>query len=175
MLRCQPNLKSLKPIASVALEEKLIHWIDDCELYGICVTYNVIKERAIEIATEMSVNIDLVFSNGSLKKLLNRHALRRHGVFGESNAVDDNNVQDARTKLKQITSLYKVNDMYNLDETAYLYCSQPIHTISKHSIKGNKDVKKRITMAVALNSDGADERDLKFIGTSAKPRYFRGG
>ncbi|KAH9158439.1 hypothetical protein LEN26_002974 [Aphanomyces euteiches] len=79
---------------------------------------------------------------------------------------------DGRQQLKSLNNHYDPSNVYNLDETAYFYCQETTHTIAKRGLKGRKQSKKRITLAVAVNADGSDKRDLKFIGHSAKPRWF---
>ena len=56
--------------------------------------------------------------------------------------------------LQAVTSLYDKKDIYNMDETAYFYCSIPDKTISKNRIPGRKKIKKRLTVAVTSNGDG---------------------
>ncbi|ETV91149.1 hypothetical protein H310_14160 [Aphanomyces invadans] len=95
-----------------------------------------------------------------------------HRVYGEAASASERTVEDGRRSLLAVTSGYDKRDIYNLDETAYFYCSTPSKTVCTKGIPGRKKVKKRITVAVTSNADGSSKWPLLFIGNARKPRCF---
>ncbi|CAK4560140.1 unnamed protein product, partial [Aphanomyces euteiches] len=63
------------------------------------------------------------------------HNLRKRGVFVEAASIDENLVSSGRTDTQELTRSYSPQDVYNLDETAYFYCYEAKHTMSKKQIK----------------------------------------
>nr|CCA26182.1 putative CENPB/ARS binding proteinlike protein [Albugo laibachii Nc14]CCA27496.1 PREDICTED: similar to tigger transposable element derived 4 putative [Albugo laibachii Nc14] len=61
-----------------------------------------------------------------------------------------------------------------MNETAYFYCTAPSRSISAPRLLGRKNIKKRITVAVAWNADASLKPPLLFVGASLQPRCFRG-
>nr|CCA25262.1 PREDICTED: similar to Tigger transposable elementderived protein 6 putative [Albugo laibachii Nc14] len=59
-----------------------------------------------------------------------------------------------------------------MDETAYSYCASPTSTITRNRISGRKQVKKRLTVAVACSADGSLKLPLFFVGRARQPRCF---
>nr|CCA21106.1 PREDICTED: similar to Tigger transposable elementderived protein 6 putative [Albugo laibachii Nc14] len=59
-----------------------------------------------------------------------------------------------------------------MDETAYFYCAFPTSTITRNRISGRKQVKKRLTVAVACSADGSLKLPLFFVGRARQPRCF---
>ncbi|CAK4822816.1 unnamed protein product [Aphanomyces euteiches] len=129
--RNRPELKMRKRVTSERLEMDLLEWLEDCETYGIKITYDAIKEYAAEISATYEDRVNLTFSQGWVCSLLARHKMGRKYVHGESLSVD---------------------------ETAYFYGKGHTSTISKKSAKGREDVKNRITLAAAVNADGTDKK-----------------
>ena len=88
---------------------------------------------------------------------------------GESDSVDLELVEKGREDLQKITSSYRRQDIYNMDETALFYKLQPCHTLATSSINGQKVSKERITVALCMNADGSDKlkpiiiNKLKFV------------
>lgn len=64
--------------------------------------------------------------------------------------------------------------MYNMDKTAYYYCAISDKSVSACSFPGRKNVKKRITVAVASNADGSMRPPLLFIEMARQSRCFGG-
>ncbi|KAH9084078.1 hypothetical protein Ae201684P_020337 [Aphanomyces euteiches] len=154
-LKCRPNMKLLQPVTCADFETELVAWIDDCEKYGVQVTYWAIKEYAAKISAAYPKCAKLKFSQGRICKFLSRHNLRTRGVFGEAASIDENLVSSGRTDTQELTRSYSPDDVYNLDETAYFFVQ-----------------KKRLTIALAVDADGSDKRQLKIIGNARNPRWL---
>ncbi|RLN77720.1 hypothetical protein DYB28_003682 [Aphanomyces astaci] len=93
-------------------------------------------------------------------------------VSGPTMRVKAKQIHEGRRNLLTITAGYDKRDIYNLDETAYFYCTTPSKAVCTKSMPGRKKVKKRITVAVTSNADGSSKWPLLLIGTAKKPRCF---
>nr|CCA25275.1 PREDICTED: similar to Tigger transposable elementderived protein 6 putative [Albugo laibachii Nc14] len=59
-----------------------------------------------------------------------------------------------------------------MDETAYSYCASRTSTIARNRISVRKQVKKRLTIAVAYSADGSLKLPRFFVGRARQPRCF---
>ncbi|CAK4610115.1 unnamed protein product, partial [Aphanomyces euteiches] len=151
--RNRSELKMRKRVTSERLEMDLLEWLEDCEIYGIKITYDAIKEYAAEISATYEDRVNLTFSQGWVCSLLARHKMGRKYVHGESLSVDETAIEEGRKGVQEMTMLYEASEAYNFDEIAYFNGKGHTSTISKKSAKGRKDVKNRITLAAAVNAD----------------------
>lgn len=180
----RPLAKTLRGVTSSQLEERLMKWIDACESWKLpIVTCATIRGKAVKIrdhlllentGTPTAALAQMKFSNGWLCKFQRRYNLSSKRICGEAASVDADAVKEGRKKLQKITQAYAKRDVFNLDETAYFYCSHPTRSISNGAIVGRKKSKKRITVAVACNADGSTKLPLLFVGSSRRPRCFQG-
>nr|CCA28124.1 PREDICTED: similar to Tigger transposable elementderived protein 6 putative [Albugo laibachii Nc14] len=60
-----------------------------------------------------------------------------------------------------------------MDETAYFYCASPTSKITRNRISGRKQMKKRLTVAVACSADGSLKLPLFFVGRARQPTCFK--
>jgi hypothetical protein len=65
--------------------------------------------------------------------------------------------------LRQITSCYKAQDIYNMDETGLYWKATPERTLATQALPGSKAQKSRIILAVCGNADGSDKISLSHI------------
>ncbi|RHY48931.1 hypothetical protein DYB30_011112 [Aphanomyces astaci] len=155
-------------------------WIRKCEEWKVpIVSGPTIRAKAIALCDEMlsSPSHDdptrlaaLTFSHGWLYRFQQRHDLKSRRVYGEAASASEQVVNEGRLRLRDVTRGYEKRNIYNLDETAYFYCSSQTKTICTLSMPGRKKVKKRITVAVTSNADGSCRWPLLFIGTAKQPR-----
>lgn len=178
-----PSSKSTRAVTSSALDDSLATWVRTCEeLHLPVVTGETIREKASKIregliaaAPDSSEALAaLRFSNGWLGRFLKRHGLSSRRLHGEAASANQEAVKQGRKDLKKITQGYAKRDVFNMDETAYFYCSVPSRSISTRQLSGRKMVKKRLTVAIACNADGSTKLPLLFVGSSRQPRCFRG-
>ncbi|KAF0707607.1 Aste57867_6581 [Aphanomyces stellatus] len=177
-----PKHKSKQQPQTPKLERKLIQWIQKCEKWCVpIVSGPTIRVKAMQIRDQMLASDDhddpnkllsLTFSNGWLHRFQMRHNLKSRRVYGEAASANAETIDDGKMKLRSITAGYEKKDIFNLDETAYFYCSNQSKTICTKGIPGRKKVKKRITVAVTSNADGSSKWPLLFIGTAKQPRCF---
>lgn len=73
-----------------------------------------------------------------------------------------------------MTSQFKKQDIFNIDESDFFFCMAPSTSVTKSSISGRKKNKKRLTVAIATNADGSCKLPLLFIGATGQPRCFKG-
>lgn len=169
---------------SPELEAQLVVWINRCEEMKIpIVTGAAIRQKAEMIRsmllntatpTTAAVLSKLMFSKGWLYRFQQRQGLKSRRTHGEAGSVKTTAIENGRRVLQAVTSQYDKKDIYNMDETAYFYCSIPGKTILKNRIPGHKKIKKRLTVAVTSNADGSTKIPLLFVGTARQPRCFGG-
>lgn len=177
----KPTTKTKQPVASTQLEEEIVRWIDLCEKLRLpVVTGAAIRAKAAKIRASLMLDpttsspklARMNFSIGWLQKLQQRHGMKSRRVHGEAASARASDVEAGRAELQRVTSKYNKKDVFNMDESAYFYCSVPTKTISKNCVAGRKKNKKRMTVAIAANADGSCKLPLFFIGTAARPRCF---
>lgn len=179
-----PSHKSNRSVVSPQLDEELLRWIRECERWKlpivtgatICEKADAIRERLIAEAAPSPLEdlSALTFSNGWLSRFQKRYGLSSNIAHGEAASVKIADVEQGRRDLRRITSSYARCDVFNMDETAYFYCTAPSRSISAARFSGRKNIKKRMTVAVACNADGSLKLPLLFVGASRQPRCFRG-
>lgn len=81
-------------------------------------------------------------------------------------------VEEGRASLRQITSLYNKQDVFNLDKSVCFYCDAQTTSVSTTGLSGRKKDEKKITFAMASNADDLSKLPLLFIGTARQPRCF---
>jgi hypothetical protein len=179
-----PLRKASHSAHSPQLEAHLVVWINRCEemkipiVTGAAIRMKAEKIRGMLLKTATSTTAaalsKLMFSKGWLYRFQQRNGLKSRRTHGEAGSVKAGVVEDGRRVLQAVTSQYDKKDIYNMDETAYFYCTIPGKTISKNSISGRKKIKKRLTVAVTSNADGSTKLPLLFVGTARQPRCFGG-
>ncbi|KAF0701223.1 Aste57867_8297 [Aphanomyces stellatus] len=158
------------------VEQSVLQWVLRCEKIGVCITGDIIRERAQVVCDQLNISPEgrLAFSRGWLYKFQRKHGLSCKYQHGEAGSVPQEVVDEGRQETLQETSGYSPSNVYNMDETGLFYCLSPHRSITRNRVPGTKASKKRITMALTTNGDGSDLVDPLFIGTAARPRCFRG-
>ena len=59
--------------------------------------------------------------------------------------------------LQKVTSKFKLDDIYNFDETALFYRFMPNNTLADKNISGIKNHKDRLTIGVISNANDSDK------------------
>ncbi|KAH9132949.1 hypothetical protein LEN26_002536 [Aphanomyces euteiches] len=177
----KPSHKAARRPHHPEFEKQLMLWITKCEeWYAPIVSGPTIRAKAVNIRDRllrdnesgMSSLQSATFSNGWLHRFQMRHNLKSRRVFGEAASASKNAVDVGRNELLQVTRDFEPCNIFNLDETAYFYCTSQSRVICSTSMPGRKKVKKRITVAVTSNADGSCKWPLLFIGMSKQPRCF---
>ena len=96
-----------------------------------------------------------------------------HRLHGEGASVDTEAADEKLPEIQEIVSRYNPKNIYNMDETALYYSAAPKTTISTNKVSGTKVDKKRLTIALTVNSDGSDKRRPMIIGHAERPASFK--
>ncbi|MEN2498852.1 MAG: hypothetical protein MHMPM18_005238 [Marteilia pararefringens] len=117
---------------------------------------------------------DLNFSRGWLYRFKQRNNLKSITLHGEARSVNPNNIEVARSSLKEKLKEYEKALIYNMDKTALFYEVPPSKTIcSLNKKSGTVQSKKRVSLALCANADGSHKFPPLMIGVSKKPRCFK--
>nr|CCA25001.1 PREDICTED: tigger transposable element derived 6like putative [Albugo laibachii Nc14] len=116
----------------------------------------------------------MYISFGTDKRFQKRHKLTSKRVREEAASTNSISVKEGRTVLLAITQGFAKRDIYNMDETAFFYCTPPHKTVSTKHVSGRKNTKKRLTIAFTCNADDSNKHPLLFVGTARQPRCFDG-
>nr|CCA21779.1 conserved hypothetical protein [Albugo laibachii Nc14] len=141
-----PECKTKHTVSSSELEERLLLWIRQCEDYKLpIITADTIQAKAAKCdlvrsgSSRDTVKLQaLVFSHGWLFKFQKRHGLTSKRLHDEAASMNMNAVESVRIALKEITLAYEKRDVFNMDETAFFYCTMPVKSITKDRIAGRK-------------------------------------
>ena len=127
-----------------------------------------LKSKAQEIAAKLEIE-GFKASNGWFDKWKHRHSIKRVSVCGESGGLT---VDSWKERLPEILANYKMEDIYNIDETGCFWRTLPDKGFGTKALqcKGGKKSKTRVTVALIANATGEKE-DPIVIWTS---KNFRG-
>src|SRR5438046_727909 len=132
----------------------------------------MIKGQPKQLAMLLNYNGDLKFSNGWYNAFARRSGLKGIAIHGESGDAQMEEMEDRVKEIKARIAAYTLHDVYNMDETAYLYNLAPNKTIARHQIEGSKKDKTRLTLALTCNATSTDQVPLLILGYAEKPRCF---
>ncbi|KAF0690798.1 Aste57867_17853 [Aphanomyces stellatus] len=130
-----PTHKSTQPPACSQLEKLLLDWIQLCEELRVPIaTGPTIKTKAqkikdamlrCDISTQDDTNklTKLKFSKGWLYRFQLRHNLKSRRIYGEAASACPLSVENGRQQVLTVTRGYEKRDIFNLDETAFFYCT----------------------------------------------------
>ena len=79
----------------------------------------------------------------------------------------------AREALREALKDYKLEFIYNMDETGLFYRMVPNRSLASVQRCGVKKDKERVTVALCSNANGSDKLPLLIIGKRKKPRCFK--
>jgi hypothetical protein len=113
------------------LERALMQWFGQLRSRNAVLTDKLLLEKAKRLATLLDI-ADFKGSDGWLSKFKKRHHIQLHQPHGESGAADMAGVSLAQTAVgKLILELnYKLEDVYNFDETGLYYRARPSRTLA---------------------------------------------
>ncbi|KAG9411171.1 hypothetical protein AC1031_016817 [Aphanomyces cochlioides] len=119
------------------VEKKLMEWINKAEIYEVpVVTGEMIRFKANQIRNEQLEDSTLSasditrlsnaqFSKGWLYRFQRRHDLKMRHIHGEAASSDHVTVENGRLHLQKVTSNFAKEDISNMDETVYFFCTAP--------------------------------------------------
>ena len=135
-------------------------------------TTALIKLKAQKLAQLLNCGGNLKFSNGWYQSFAKRNGLKGYTIHGESGDAQMEGTEEQVATIKAKIASYSLDDVYNMDETAYLYNLAPDKTIAQRQIEGAKKDKTRLTLAVTCNATGSDRVELLILGHAERPSCF---
>ena len=110
-----------------------------------------LKSKAQEIAAKLEIE-GFKASNGWFDKWKHRHSIKRVSVCGESGDVSGLTVDSWKERLPEILANYKMEDIYNIDETGCFWRTLPDKGFGTKALqcKGGKKSKTRVTVLMLL-------------------------
>ena len=98
--------------------------------------------------------------------------IQRNCIHGKSGDAQMEGIEKWVAELWAKIASYALEDIYNMDETTYLYNFAPDKTIAQRQIEGAKKDKTQLTIAVTCNATGSDHVELMILGHAQKPCCF---
>lgn len=163
----------IKTTQYTQIENKLHDWILFIESKGGCISENIIREKAIEIAKNEDCNI-FNASNGWMHRFKKRYNIKEKKICGESQFCNIDDHQVFIEEFKKISADYLPKNIFNCDETSLFYKLVPSKSLVTKARKGIKNYKERLSVLFCCNMDGTEKKKPFVIGKFEKPRCFRG-
>ncbi|GAA5917852.1 hypothetical protein JCM5296_004402, partial [Sporobolomyces johnsonii] len=167
-----PKAKRSRQVVYPDVEEALSLWCTQALSANVVLSGLLIIEKARDFARLLGPYDELDFSRGWLDKFKNRHGLRRFNFHGEASKMDATSVESERKRLCEVTKAYKLEDIWNMDETGLFYAMPPDSGLAQEGRHGVSSNKTRITLAFATSAAG-QKRQMFVIGHARRPRSFQ--
>ena len=115
-------------------------------------------------------------SNGWVERFCKRFSIKSEVLKGESDPISQEKQDQARQKLKMITSQYLDEDVFNADETGLYYRMAPDRAViaANDFSDGVEGDKERVSILLMTNSTGTYKSRLMVVGQVKAPRCLRG-
>lgn len=165
------------------LEFLLAKWIDAAEFANVPVTDDVLRAQARVIQAKLiAIGCEedytgFFLSPGWLQKFKARSMIGRLKRHGEAGSTDTIVIQNAQEEIQAELLSYRLQDIWNCDESGLQYNKQPAYSNVKKVpgkvLAGVKLDKLRITTFHAVNADGSEKERLTVIGRAQHPHVFR--
>jgi hypothetical protein len=100
----------------------LASWIDNIDI-DLPLSEKLIKFKAKELHKSIPDERDYEFnaSSGWFQNFKKRFGIYRFRRYGESGSITDEMIQQELPKINSITRQYKLDDIYNMDESSLYY------------------------------------------------------
>ena len=170
--------KTLSSVRCFELETSLTERTLDMWDRKVFVSESLIKEKAKRLLSSANWNLSeeqrksLSFSNGWLDRFKKRNRFKSFMSHGEYADADESAITEELPILRQKTSQYALNDIFNAEEFGLFYQAASIRTIGPARLDGRKVRKERLIFLVCAKADGTDKHPLMVIGRSKHPRCF---
>ncbi|KAG0151862.1 hypothetical protein CROQUDRAFT_35912, partial [Cronartium quercuum f. sp. fusiforme G11] len=147
-------------------------WVIEAREHDLPVNDEMIQMKAHHFS--VILGIKMKFSDGWMTKFKKRYNIWKVTLHGEVSSVNPDDVASARAQLLEITKDYEPHNIYNADESGLCYHMPPNKVLATEQKAGVKDDKSQITYLLCANADGTHKLNPLVIGSSAKPKSFRG-
>ncbi|CAF4098004.1 unnamed protein product [Rotaria magnacalcarata] len=165
--------RKLKSDTSQEINDNVYEWFVAKRAKSISISGPILQEYARKVAERLDPNFK--GSNGWLDRFRTRYNIQFRVICGESRAVDQNIVEDWKTRLISMIEHYDPENIYNCDETGLFYKLMPDRsmTIDRIDSKGGKKSKERYTVMLCSNWTGSNKLKPVVIGKANRPRCFK--
>jgi type VI protein secretion system component VasA len=116
----------------------------------------MIKTQAQKLARALNCGNNLKFSNGWYESFAKRNGFKEYTIHRESEDAQMEGTEEWIAMIKTKIASYSLDNVYNMDETAYLYNLALDKTIAQRQIEGAKKDKTRLTLVATCNATGSD-------------------
>lgn len=151
----------------------LTQWLGNVRQQNAIITGPLLMEKAKQLAVKM--NIDFQPNSGWIWRWQKRNNIVFKKIHGEKNDADCSGAEDyIKTILPPILQNYKIEDIFNADESGLFFKALPSATFTEkeRDVKGNKMQKARLTTLFLCNANGSYKR-VFVIGKPKNPRCFK--
>jgi len=155
------------------IDTVIFQWYLHARVNNIPISGPVLKEKALELASEVGLN-EFKASNGWLQKFKDRHQISYKNINANPTSLKECVITEWLNNVKEIIKGYKECDIFNCDETGLFYRILPENTmnfINETCIDGNLS-KERLTIMLCTNMVGEFEKPL-IIGKVGKHNCFK--
>nr|XP_042896541.1 tigger transposable element-derived protein 4-like [Parasteatoda tepidariorum] len=154
------------------VKKALLSWIKYAQSQNAPISWNILKEKALEIAKELGES-NFVASNGWTQRFNARNNLYFKKLCGEAADFDNSSLKEWKDiVLRDIHERYEPANVFNVDECGLFYRILPDKTLCFKGEKciGGKKSKERLTVLLSANMDGSEKMIPLVIGKFLKPR-----
>ena len=169
-----PSVQRFRETKNPELERCLSIWIDQMGANKFnALSGKIIRDMANKFYDKLQVPLEerLKLSNGWLDNFRARARLRYFRFYGEESSVKAGDAALEHQRIAKIISSalaegYKLDDIFNMDETALFYSTAPDYVMWRESSKV------MLMIALACNATGTERREPLFIGNAKQPSCF---
>ena len=160
-LTSKSTIKRTRRVQYPELDTVLYEWFL-CFERQVPMSGELIKQKAAIVFKALYPNEEksLKFSNGWLEACKERNKIKEFKKHGESGDVDMRVVENNLPVLRNTLGVFRQNDIYNMDETAFFYQLIPDRSLATQLWEGGKQSKHRMTVVVYTNSLSTDKIPL---------------
>lgn len=164
--------KRVKKSKYEKINELSVKFIQTSNAIQMPISGTSIKAFASEVATRLNLD-DFKASNGWQQKLNKRYDISYKAYRGEAAEVNDEIVNEWKSKIPQLIEGYEPQNIFNFDETALFYKMLPkkSYFMRGANTSGRKKLKTRITLGLCCSMSGEKLKPV-IIGTAMRPRCF---
>ena len=165
--------KRERPIKWQSLEDALWLWVSSVLDRGLDLTGDIIKQKALFYAERMGF-VDFKGSDGWLTGFKRRCKLVQVVKHGEAaSAPNQELVDEERLSIQEELTRWKLDDIFNADETGLFWAMEPSRTLSDRKLSGHKANKSRVTVLLITNVNGSEKLRPVVIHKYQTPRPLR--
>lgn len=167
--------KRLKKGKFPEVEDALLEWLKFQRSKLTPISGPILREKAAQLAKLLNVN-DFKISDGWLEGFKKRHGIVFRSIAGEKTNVNEGDIHVwLEVTLPNLIRDYKLDDVFNLDETGLFYRLLPEKTLTfkGDSCQGGKKSKERLTVLLGANMTGTEKIEPLVVGKFARPRCLK--